>query len=330
MGTTYRIKLVDAPAANASAANVDDLRAKIADELANVDRRLSTYRTDSEISRFNRAEEGEWFPVSPATAQLVVEAKELSRKTNGALDVTIGPLVRLWHFGPDALRDVKSMSQIKPPPDAEIHSARERVGDQRLSVRTDPAALRKDIAGLEIDLFAIGEGYAIDRLAEIIGDAGVSNFLIELGGEVRASGHGPQGKPWRIAITRPADDRSEMQVAIPLVTTPYVDAALSTSGDYHRYFEHNGRRYSHIIDPATGRPITHNLASVTVAAENAITTDAWDTALLVLGPDRGYECAVHNNIAALFIERSGDGFIVRETPAWHERFPSSAEPAAKE
>jgi thiamine biosynthesis lipoprotein len=330
MGTTYRVKLVDVPKGNASAADANTLRQKIADELADVECRLSTYRADSEISRFNRAGQGEWFPVSPATAQLVLAAKELHRQTNGALDVTVGPLVRLWHFGPDALRDVKSMSQIKPPPDAEIEFARERIGDQHLSVRTDPAALRKDVAGLEIDLSAIGEGYAIDRLAEIIKGTGLTNFLIELGGEVRASGHGPHGKPWRVAITRPSDDRSELddlselQVALPLATTSQTDAALSTSGDYHRYFEHNGRRYSHIIAPTTGRPITHNLASVTVAADNAMTTDAWDTALLVLGPERGYECAAQNNIAALFIERSGDGFVVRETPAWQARFATAA------
>jgi thiamine biosynthesis lipoprotein len=115
-----------------------------------------------------------------------------------------------------------------------------------------------------------------------------------------------------------------IQMALPLVATSQTDAALSTSGDYHRYFEHNGRRYSHIIDPKTGRPITHNLASVTVAAENAMITDAWDTALLVLGPDRGYACAVEHNLAALFILRSGDHFVVRETPAWQERFATAA------
>lgn len=319
MGTTYHVKLVLAEDTNASPADAEALRTEIADTLADVDQRLSTYRADSEISRFNRAPPGEWFPVSPATAEIVSAAKELNRQTDGALDVTIGPLVRLWHFGPNAVSDTKSDDDIKPPTDEALQAARKLVGNHHLTVRTYPKALRKQVDGLEVDLSAIGEGYAIDQLATVIQHHGIENFLIELGGEVRASGHGPNGKSWRVAITRPSDDGAEMQLAIPLT-----NAALSTSGDYHRYFEHNGRRYSHIIDPKTGRPITHNLASVTVAAENAMTTDAWDTALLVLGPDFGYACAEKNNLAALFILRSGDHFVVRETPAWQERFATAA------
>lgn len=314
MGTTYHVKLVDA-----SPAEVAALRTEIAGALAGIDQRLSTYRADSEISRFNRAPPDEWFPVSPATAEIVIAAKQLNRETERALDVTVGPLVRLWHFGPNTISDAKSAADINPPTDEALEAARKLVGDRHLTVRTYPKALRKQIDGLEVDLSAIGEGYAIDRLAELIQQRGIENFLIELGGEVRASGHGPSGKPWRVAVTRPSDHGAKMQVAIPLT-----NAALSTSGDYHRYFEHNGRRYSHIIDPKTGRPITHNLASVTVAAEDAMTTDAWDTALLVLGPDFGYACAVKNDIAALFIQRSGDHFVVRETPAWKELFATAA------
>jgi FAD:protein FMN transferase len=315
MGTTYHVKLVDA-----SPADVAALRTEIADTLADVDQRLSTYRANSEISRFNRAPPDEWFPVSPATAEIVIAAQELNRQTDGALDVTVGPLARLWHFGPNAISDTKSTAEIKPPKESELSAARQLIGNEKLEVRLSPPALRKQIAGLEIDLSAVGEGYAIDRLAEIIKLRGIQNFLIELGGEVRASGHSASGKPWRVAITRPTDNGSELQVALPLVTTSQTDAALSTSGDYHRYFEHNGRRYSHIIDPKTGRPLTHNLASVTVAAESAMITDVWDTALLVLGPNRGYDIAVENNIAALFIQRSGDGFKTCETPAWSARF----------
>lgn len=330
MGTTYHVKLVLEEGIDASPSDAATLRTEIADELADIDQRLSTYRADSEISRFNRAPPDEWFPVSPATAEIVIAAKQLHRETDRALDVTVGPLVRLWHFGPSAISDAKSAADIKPPTEEALEAARKLVGDHHLTVRTYPKALRKQVDGLEVDLSAIGEGYAIDRLAELIHRRGIENFLIELGGEVRAGGHGPSGKPWRVAVTRPSDDGAELQVAIPLITTSQTDAALSTSGDYHRYFEHNGRRYSHIIDPKTRRPITHNLASVTVAAEDAMTTDAWDTALLVLGPDRGYACAVKNNIAALFIQRSGNGFVARETPAWQERFAiaASSSPAA--
>jgi FAD:protein FMN transferase len=147
---------------------------------------------------------------------------------------------------------------------------------------------------------------------------GYENFLVELGGEIRVRGVNAKGKPWRVAVQRPDAKRTRVQAFVELR-----NAAIATSGDYHRYFEHQGRRYSHIIDPTTGRPIEHQLAAVTVAADDALTADAWDTALLVLGPERGYDTAVEHDIAALFITRDGDRFIARETPAWKTRFPAA-------
>lgn len=314
MGTSYRVKIADAQAADEA-----PLRAEIEAVLADVDRRLSTYRQDSEISRFNRAPAEEWFAVSPATAEIVAAAQKLNRESEGALDVTVGPLVRLWHFGPDTIAKAESPAEIAPPQEAAWQMARAVVGHQHLAVRHDPPALRKQIAGLEVDLSSVGEGYAIDQLAAAVERHGHKNFLVELGGEVRASGHGPSGKPWRIAIARPDESHADTAQIVELS-----NAAVATSGDYHRYFEYNGRRYSHIIDPATGRPIEHKLAAVTVAADSALVADAWDTALLVLGPERGYECAVKRNLAALFIARSGDQIAIRETPAWQERFVTAA------
>jgi thiamine biosynthesis lipoprotein len=147
--------------------------------------------------------------------------------------------------------------------------------------------------------------------------------LIELGGEIRASGLRADGRPWRVAVERPTADRPSIEAAVPLD-----NAALATSGDYRRYFEYAGRRYSHIIDPATGRPIEHALASVTVVADDSLTADAWDTAILVLGPQRGYECAVAHGIAALLISRDGDRFIAKKTPAWQKRFATAASSSA--
>ena len=316
MGTTYHVKLV-----GATAADELSIRAEIEAVLRDVDERLSTYRQDSEVSRFNRAPAGNWFAVSPATAEVVSAALAVSGQTGGALDVTVGPLVRLWHFGPSAISETKSAAEIVPPDDVALRAAHELVGHEKLEVRTDPPALRKRTGGLEIDLSAVGEGDAIDRLAAVLAQRGIENFLVELGGEVRTSGSGPSGKPWRVAVERPVVERAEMLSAVSLS-----NAALATSGDYHRFFEHGGRRFSHIIDPSTGRPVNHTLASVTVAADNALAADAWDTALLVLGPERGYDCAVEHGIAALLVSRDGDGdeFVTRETPAWRDRFPTAA------
>lgn len=314
MGTTYRVQIEDAEQGDAIS-----LRATIDAVLADVDRRLSTYRKDSEISRFNRAPAGEWFAVSSPTAALVERSLALSSRTDGALDITVGPLVRLWHFGPQSLATVQSLKDVTPPKAEAIRAAQALVGCDKLAVRKDPPALRKQVAGLEIDLSAVGEGYAIDLLAGELKRRGHKNFLIELGGEIFARGQHADGRPWRVAVERPSDDGPALQTAVPLH-----DAALATSGDYRRYFEHNGRRYSHIIDPATGAPISHNLASVTVVADDSFTADAWDTALLVLGPERGYQRAVAQNLAALFITRDGDHFVTQETPAWQQRFDKTS------
>ncbi len=181
-----------------------------------------------------------------------------------------------------------------------------------------PPALRKQIAGLEVDLSSIASGYTIDRLAELLLARGITNSMVELGGEVRAAGRREDGTPWRVAIERPIVEKYEMQAAVPLV-----NATLATAGGTHKFFEYGGRRYSHIIDPATGRPVEHALASVTVAADTCLDADGWDTPLLVLGPERGFECAEQNGIAALFISHpdADDGAdAVRTTTAWRKRF----------
>ncbi len=317
MGTTYHIKVADAPAD----VRAEGLKADVEKVLAEIDRQMSTWRPDSEVSRFNRAPAGEWFAVSPATADVVAAAQEISRKTDGAIDVTVGPLVRLWHFGPDA--KAKSGDRAKPqafvpPADEEIAAARNLIGYPKLDVRMNPPALRKSVSGLEIDLSSIASGYAIDQLATLLADRGLANWLVEIGGEVRAAGQRDDGRPWQVAIERPIPGKPQMQSVVPLV-----DGAIATAGDYQKYFEHAGRRYSHIIDPAAGRPIEHALASVTVAADTCLAADGWDTPLLVLGPERGFACAEKNGIAALFIMRGSD--TGRATTAWKARFGNRAQ-----
>jgi FAD:protein FMN transferase len=313
MGTTYQIKLV------AELATVDHerLQTDVDQVLAEIDRQMSTYRPDSELSRFNRAPAGEWFGVSSATAEVVAAAHEISEKTDGALDVTVGPLVRLWHFGPPDAANGNAKHKFTPPSDDAIATSRQHLGYKKLSVRIEPAALRKESDGLEVDLSSIASGYAIDRLADLLAKRGIEEFMVEIGGEVRAAGRREDGAPWRVAIERPLARGRGLQMAVPLE-----DAAIATAGDYRKFFEYAGRRYSHIIDPATGQPVEHALASVTVVSESCVAADGWDTPLLVLGPERGYECAERNGIAALFISRddAGPNDSVRKTSAWQKKF----------
>lgn len=313
MGTTYHVKFID------GGAPVDRTRlhADVENVLAEIDRQMSTYRPDSELSRFNRAPAGEWFGVSAATAEVVAAAQEISAKTDGALDVTVGPLVRLWHFGPRASAKEKTPRDFKPPSEDLIRAARKAVGYQKLNVRLTPPALRKDVSKLEVDLSSIAPGFAIDRLAALLSNRGIKDFMIEIGGEVRATGGRGDGKPWRVAIERPIAGRREMHSSVPLL-----DAAIATAGNYQKFFEYGGRRYSHIIDPSTGRPIEHALASVTVVADTCMEADGWDTPLLVLSEERGIECAEKYGIAALFIARGEGGEAVRETDAWQVRIGS--------
>jgi thiamine biosynthesis lipoprotein len=309
MGTAYHVRV----APGKRAVDLPQRKIQVEALLSEIDLQMSTYRDDSELNRFNRAPAGEWFRVSGATAELVATAQEISRKTNGALDVTVGPLVRLWHFGPQ--RRANRSVDFTPPDDATLQAARQLVGYERLDVRLDPPALRKHKTGVEVDLSSIAPGYAVDQMAALLHYHGIDNYLVELGGEIRVAGRREDGKPWRVAIERPLVGRREMQMALSLE-----NAAISTAGDYRKYFEHEGRRYSHIIDPSTGRPVEHALASVTVAADTCLEADAWDTALLVMGPERGFYYAENNGIAALFIVRGETNSDVRTTSAWKRRF----------
>jgi FAD:protein FMN transferase len=309
MGTAYHVRLV---APESAAVELKLLQRDVQSLLAEVDRQMSTYREDSELSRFNRAAAGQWFAVSQSTADVVAAAQEISRKTDGALDATVGPLVHLWHFGPKEAANVDAT--FGPPSESLLEMARKHVGYEKLEVRTNPPTLRKQTSGLQVDLSSIAPGHAVDRMAALLVARGIESFMVEIGGEIRAAGRRGDGQPWRVAIERPLVDRRELQIALPLT-----DAAISTAGDYRKFFEFEGRRYSHIIDPATGRPVEHALGSVTVVADTCIEADGWDTALLVMGPERGFEFAEQNGIAALFIQRGEPG-DVRVTRAWRERF----------
>lgn len=312
MGTTYSVKVSELPDGVSQVALQDE----IVRCLETVNRQMSTWLPDSEISRFNRYQETDWFPVSSETAFVVKTAIEVSRKTNGAFDVTVGPLVNLWSFGPGP------RGHALPEP-AIIEAAKARVGYQFLEVRFDPPALKKTRADVYVDLSAIAKGFGVDQVAELLESRSIADYMVEIGGEVRAKGMKPDGTPWRIGIETPTPFSRGIQRAVALS-----GQSMATSGDYRNFVIIDGKRYSHTIDPKTGWPVHHQLTSASVIAENCMLADAYATALMVLGPDEGYNWAEQQGLAALLIVREGDQFIEKPTRAFEDLFPAKEKSTA--
>jgi thiamine biosynthesis lipoprotein len=299
-GTTYHIKVVDLPAT----LTPDTVRHAIESELDDITRHFSTYTPDSELSRFNRSRDTGWISASAELVQVLTEARQISEFSHGAYDVTVAPLVDLWGFGPE-------LSEDRIPSGSEISAAKAHIGYAHLGIRLTPPEIRKDIPDLTVDVASIAQGYTVDRVAERLEKLGIANYLVEIGGELRGKGLNQHGGHWRIGIERPAPGERSVYTIIRIA-----DVGVSTSGDYRDYFERDGQRYSHTIDPQTGRPVTHRLASVTVISESTMRADALSTALMVLGPEEGYHLAEQAGIAAYFIIKRDDGFADRETTAF--------------
>ncbi|MCB1644396.1 MAG: FAD:protein FMN transferase [Pseudomonadales bacterium] len=295
MGTTYSVKVIGADV------DAELLKAKIDSVLESVNDSMSTYRDNSELSRFNKAPVNEWFTVSEGLMSVILSAREIWTLSAGRFDVTIGPLVNLWGFGPDA-------SQDKVPSPDTLAAARARVGMAHLQSR--PGALLKQ-TDIYVDLSAIAKGYGVDQVAGLLEAEGLGNYLVEVGGELRARGHNAAGKIWQIAIELP-----DAHQRMPYRVVPLQDMAMATSGDYRNYFERDGVRYSHTIDPQTGAPVTHNLASVTVLASTATMADGLATAINVMGPEQGLAMAERQNLAVFVILKAADGFEARYTRAF--------------
>lgn len=302
MGTGYSVRITGLPP------DIDPQRLEcdIGRLLEEINGLMSAYREDSELSRFNRSRRTDWVAVSPELVYVLQEAQRVSRLSGGAFDVTVGPLVNLWGFGP-------SLYPARMPTAAQIAAAGKRVGFELLQIRNSPPALRKGREDIYIDLSAIAKGYGVDRAAEFLEAQGIHNYLVDIGGEERIKGHSPLGIPWRIAIEQPMTEGRKVQRIIELDSH-----GVATSGTYRNYFEWDGKRYSHIIDPRTGWPITHKLVSVTVLSDTAMRADALATALLVLGPEQGFKMAEREQIAALFIIRASAGFIEKATTRFLE------------
>jgi thiamine biosynthesis lipoprotein len=305
MGTTYTIRYQP----KLGGPLLADMQRLIDDELLRVNQQMSTYLKESEISRFNDLKSTDWFPVSAETAKVVDLSLQISTISNGAFDVTVGRLVNLWGFGPDKTR--KTI-----PPDAEIVAAKAAMGFKNLSVKFDPPALRKSNPELQVDLSAIAKGHGVDRVAALFLTHGISNYFVEIGGEIFASGTRPDGQPWQVGIEAPIAYKQSIQTVIGLS-----GAAMATSGDYRNFFEVDNQRFSHTIDPNTGRPVTHQLASASVVAENCALADAIATCMMVLGPEQGLELAEAENWAVLLMQRENGQISSTCSNAFSDSFP---------
>lgn len=303
LGTTFKVSIVEPPATLDTTA----LEAEILGALADVDALASTWRDDSEITALNAAQSTDWIVVSAALCAALERSWAVSRASGGAFDATIGPLVNLWGFGPDG-------RVIVPPSESRIEEEMQHVGYDKLELDCDANRVRKSDPQIYVDLSGWAKGYAVDEVADLLAERQLANFLVEVGGEMRVSGHNSEARNWAVAIEAPSSSRR-----IPQSVIRITDTGVATSGDYRNYFEYDGISYSHTIDPRTGKPVTHDLSAVTVLQASAAFADAMATALLVLGPEDGPELAENLGIAAYFLIRAESGIEEITTNAFEAR-----------
>ncbi|MEW6990817.1 FAD:protein FMN transferase [Colwelliaceae bacterium 6441] len=294
MGTTYSIKVIVE-----NTYDTAKLQEKIDALLVQVNQEMSTYIPNSELSTFNQLASTEPVKISAGLQRVIKEAIRLGNLSEGKLDVTVGPLVNLWGFGP----------QHRPetvPSDEELALTKSQTGLHYLSLKNN--LLSKAIPELYVDLSTIAKGYGVDIVAELIEANGINNYLVEIGGEMRVKGIKHTGELWVVAIEKPiTTERAVQQAIVPK------DNALATSGDYRNYFEVSGQRFSHIIDPDTGKPINHKLVSVTVIHPSSMTADGLSTAMMVMGEEKALSFAEENDIAAYIISKTENGFVEQST-----------------
>lgn len=292
MGTTYTIKINEPHLT----IDIPKIKTGIDDILTAINKQMSTYQNDSELSRINQARTTDWIDITDDLYTVISRAINTSILSQGAFDITVGPVVNLWGFGPDPKPEQVPDEQL-------IQSALLNIGYQHLHLRVSPPALKKDREEIYIDLSGIAPGFAVDKLAAYLEQYAIQNYMVELGGEIKAKGKNPQGIPWQIGIEKPVFNQRSIQRIISLD-----NIGLGTSGDYRNYFEEDGIHYSHIIDPKTGKPTTHTLASVTVLHPSTMVADAMAVALFVMGQESGMQLAQKENLAAFFIIREEEGF----------------------
>jgi thiamine biosynthesis lipoprotein len=290
MGTTYNVAIADAP----RFVSQSDVTKAVNGALATVNQQMSNWDANSEISRFNAQSSTSAQAISPELAEVMTAAEQVHLASGGRFDTTLGPVIELWGFGADGHSSVL-------PSDADLQLAQAKSGHTN-TLRVAPGMLQKTQPDATIYLAAIGKGFGADLVGRALKDLGVENYMIEIGGDLYAAGHNPDGEPWQIGVETPeANARGVLDVI------PVSNVGLASSGDYRNYFEQGGKRFSHLIDPRTGRPVTHSTASTTVIAENAMLADAWATAFHIMGQEEGMALAEKLELAVLFTERNENG-----------------------
>jgi FAD:protein FMN transferase len=297
-GTTYHISYwSELPV------NDKDVEISIKNELDTIDKTLSNYRPDSIIEKFNSNESKDSLEAGSEIVSLVRVAETVHQASQGCYDLSIKPLFELWGFRGD---------ELNLPNDSMILKTLARIGMEKLEI-VDETHLRKKQADLKIDLSSIAQGYSVESISRVLEQKGITNYLVEIGGELKTRGLKPNSQAWRIAVERPLPGEQAMQ---KIITMPKESRmAVMTSGTYRHYFDHEGKRYSHILDARTGRPVAHDLVSVTVIHENPVIADAWSTALLCLGQKDGMKAANAEKIPALFIQQQNKELIETRSDA---------------
>ncbi len=304
MGTSWCVKLVASPRADLHA-----MHAGIQAQLDRIVAQMSTWEESSDISRFNRAVAGTWQRLPPEFFAVLSCAMEMARDSEGTYDPTVGALVEAWGFGP-------AQGDDGIPDESELAPARALLGWRRVMLRPqDMSALQP--GEVRLDLSAIAKGYGVDIVARHLRDIGIAAALIEVGGELYGYGRKPEGGQWQVLVEATPDAEPDGETARVIALD---GIAVATSGDHWHAFEQDGTRYSHTLDPRTGKPVESAAAAVTVIADDAMHADAWATALTVMGAEAGYRFAQQRGIAARFVVRgSGHELIESTTDAFRAR-----------
>ena len=303
MGSAWTVKI----AGHLRASN-EELRAGVQARFDAVNLALSTYRADSALSHFNNDDSGQWVDIDAELGEVLSYALSLAEDSGGVYDVTVAPLVNLWGFGPDP-------ATWLVPEAAALENARMRVGWRKVEVDTTKRRARK-APGVRIDLSSLGKGRGVDRAAEYLDAQGITNYLIDLSGKLRARGVNIHAERWRVAVEAPEADATSSQPPFTPAIIELVDQSVATAGDYRRFFEIDGKHYSHIIDPRTGWPVTHDTVSASAIASDCMQADAMATVLMAMSPDDAVALANRRRLAALLISRSKGEFVARQTSTW--------------
>lgn len=316
----YRVTLVHPPAGLLS----DQAQQSVQATLDRINRLMSNYRPDSDISRFNDSDSTDWFEIDLETAVVIQRSLEISQLTAGAFDITVSPAIDRWRFGPS-----KTEEEFQFPSDEELSELKQRIGYQLLEVRTDPPAVRKSNPRVQVNLSGIAKGYAVDAVAETLRGLKCTDFFVEVGGEVFAQGKRVDGTPWRVGIQNPDSTNTGLPTIVGLS-----NQAIATSGDYENFFSYRGKRYSHTIDPKNCRPVENLIASVSVVADDCLTADAMATAIMVCGIDQGLELVGSLGMEILVQSRNkdfGDQIFLAQSTHFPVLDPGSAtiQPAGK-